>query len=267
MEEGHRDAGLVARQERHDAIRSSEAGAALPAHLELRGVMRRTPAATLWSARDRRAGSEVVVKVLQGPRGPERAEVEARALARLGRHPHVLDVLAVGVDVARRAWVVTARLGGGALAEAAPVPPRTATIWMAHVAAALAHAHAHGVVHGDVTPANVLLGRVGPTSIGGLPDAVLGDFGSATIDGSGAFSGIQGSLVGCTPALSAPERRRGAPPSAATDVYGLARTAVEVLADSELGGVPRSPRRLLRAALRDDPRRRPTAEVLAEALR
>jgi serine/threonine protein kinase len=267
MEEGRRDAGVGARQETQLLGPASPVEASVPAHLELRQVMRRTPAATLWAARDRLAGCEVVVKVLRGPRGPERAEVEARALARLGRHPHVLDVLAVGVDEAGRAWVVVPRLSGGALVEAAPSPPGAATTWVAQVADALAHAHAHGVVHGDVTPANVLLDRAGRSALEEVSDAVLADFGSATVDGSGAFSDLRGTLVGCTPALAAPERRRGAPASPATDVYGLARTALEALPDGDLGRLPRSPRRALRAALRDDPRRRPTAEVLADALR
>jgi serine/threonine-protein kinase len=84
-----------------------------------------------------------------------------------------------------------------------------ATLVGAQVAAALAAAHADGIVHRDVKPANVMV-----TSTG----VKLFDFGiSAAV---GALDGTDGQLLG-TPAYLAPERVRGGPVRPATDVYAL----------------------------------------------
>jgi non-specific serine/threonine protein kinase len=238
----------------------------VPAHLEPRDVVGRTSTATLWRARDHLAGSDVVIKVLHGPLAAARVESEARALARLGDHPHVLALRAVGVDGEAHAWVVTALASVGSLLDVAPANPVEVRRWVAQVADALAHAHGAGVVHGDVTPANVLLDDLGTSEPKRASIALLADFGSSTVDGVGA--GLQeGSLVGCTPAFAAPERCGGAAPSPAGDVYGLARTALEVVPGRRLTGFPRGIRRLLGAALHPDPRRRPTAEVVHRSLR
>lgn len=243
---------------------ADRSASSLPAHLELREVLHRTPIAVLWRARDRQSGVDVVVKVLHGPLAAAKVEAEARALSRLGHHPHVLAVRAVGIDGAARAWVVTSLANRGSLLDVAPADPTVLRGWVAQVADALAHAHDAGVVHGDVTPANVLLDDSPPSKRPTVPRALLADFGSALVDGGGSHDGT---LVGCTPAFAPPERWRGEPPSPAGDVFGLARTAVEVLPGRRLGCLPRGVRRLLTDALDPDPRRRPSAAVLRRGLR
>jgi hypothetical protein len=91
-----------------------------------------------------------------------------------------------------------------------PLPAREAVLIAAEVASALATAHARGVVHRDVTPANVMLTGAG---------AKVVDFGISALVGQ-RDAAPDGSLLG-TPAYLAPERLGGGPVTAATDVYAL----------------------------------------------
>jgi len=90
---------------------------------------------------------------------------------------------------------------------------------VAQVAAALAAAHATGLVHRDVKPANLLMGRDGLVKIT--------DFGIAHAAGSAPLTQA-GMLVG-TPAYLAPERTAGEPATAASDLYSLGIVAYECL--------------------------------------
>jgi serine/threonine-protein kinase len=100
---------------------------------------------------------------------------------------------------------VAARLTGHG-----PLGWHDAVVMATEVASALATAHAHGVVHRDVTPANVML-----TSTG----AKVVDFGISAMAGQ-RDTAPDGSLLG-TPAYLAPERLAGSSVSPATDVYAL----------------------------------------------
>src|SRR4029453_10851766 len=91
-----------------------------------------------------------------------------------------------------------------------PLPWPDAVAVAAEVASALAAAHARGVVHRDVTPANVML-----TSTG----AKVVDFGISALIGENDVD-PDGSLLG-TPAYLAPERLEGGQVSPATDVYAV----------------------------------------------
>ena len=92
-------------------------------------------------------------------------------------------------------------------------PTEAARIGM-HVASALAAAHAAGVVHRDVKPANVLLGADGTVKIT--------DFGISRAVGDGQITAT-GMLVG-TPAYLAPEIAKGQEPTSSSDVFSLAAT-------------------------------------------
>lgn len=253
--------------------------ASLPGHLRLIDVVGTGGSATVWRARDRRRGRDVAVKVIElgsdGAGDPlevawlgDRFEREARALARLGDHPGVLSVHSVGVGDDGRAWLVTDLLPGGSLADRVlgPVPPvpldpdRGVRLGL-DLAEALAHAHAHGVVHGDVSPSNVLFDGEGA----GGGRGVLADFGLARVQESGRDgSVVDGAL---TPAYAAPERHRGAPPTPASDVYGLGATLWAALAGTPPGAVgvaraaevPRGVDEVLTACCRRSPADRPSA--------
>jgi serine/threonine-protein kinase len=90
-----------------------------------------------------------------------------------------------------------------------PLPWRLAVLISAQVAAALASAHAHGIVHRDVKPANVMVTAAG---------VKLVDFGISATVGDADMS--EGQLLG-TPAYLAPERLDGGQVRPATDVYAL----------------------------------------------
>ena len=125
-----------------------------------------------------------------------------------GDHPGILTVLAVGLgEDGTTGWIVTPLVDGGPLDQAtAPLSCDEALVLGASASDALAHAHRHGVVHGDLSPSNVFIDADGA--------AVLGDFGLATLDGPAGPAGF-------TPAFAAPERRRGGPPTPSADVFSL----------------------------------------------
>lgn len=174
----------------------------------------------VWRAYDEQLGHEVAVKMIM-PRfaGSEvvwrRLRAEARAVASLS-HPHICAVYAYGEATfsgSRVPYVVMELVNGEPLAARLTgkgLHWTEAVTVCAQVAAALATAHAHGIVHRDVTPANVML-----TSGG----AKVVDFGISALAGEQDM-GPDGSLFG-TPAYLAPERLDGGPVEPATDVYSL----------------------------------------------
>jgi serine/threonine-protein kinase len=103
--------------------------------------------------------------------------------------------------------------------ERGPLPPARAVEVLRGVAEALDHAHGEGIVHRDVKPANVLLGRDGRTK--------LADLGIATAV-EGTRITMSGTVLG-TAAYMAPEQLEGHKPGPAADVYSLAVLAWESL--------------------------------------
>src|SRR5689334_16527034 len=122
----------------------------------------------VWRGYDEVLGRPVAVKVLAAElvsdaelRG--RVRREARAAARLS-HPNITNVYDYGERDDGTPYVVMELVDGQSLAQrmaSGPLPWRTAVRVAAQVASALAAAHAQGLVHRDVTPANVMLSRSG----------------------------------------------------------------------------------------------------------
>lgn len=236
----------------------------LPTRYRLGEVVGRGGSATVWSARDTRSGCDVVVKVLHGAASPvEQFDAEARALGRLAGLPGVVQVRAVGTTAEGRPWLVEELVVGATLAARLRHAPWSSTDvrrLVREVALILAAAHAVGVVHGDVAPANVLC----------RPDGafVLCDFGVSVL-------GVPSSGPShCTPSFAAPERLAGGPPSPAADVYGLGVLGWYALTGSlpdAAAAPPRGASRrlddLLARALHDEPGRRPTASAVARRAR
>ncbi|MDT0347613.1 serine/threonine-protein kinase [Streptomyces sp. DSM 44938] len=191
----------------------------------------------VWRARDLVLDREVAVKQVR-PLSPEVAREgaaasrvlrervlrEARALARLS-HRRVVTIHHV-VDEGEDSypWLVMEFVPGGSLAErlrdGGPLEPREAAGIGRQVLSALRAAHAAGILHRDVKPANVLL----------HPDrgAVLTDFGIAALQRTGAVDSAArsvpltatGELIG-TPEYLAPERIRGTDDDPASDLWSL----------------------------------------------
>ena len=209
---------------------------------EQRGGMGRT-----FVARDRRLGREVAIKQPLGAadvpdpilRATLRArfEREARLTARL-EHPAIVGVYEAGRFRDGEAFYAMRRVQGRSLAEVIAELPglgdRLALLPnLTIVAEALAYAHSRGVIHRDVTPANILVGAFGETVLidwGLAADASSQHVGAAPADvyrrGEIALTDYG---VG-TPGYVAPEQLRGNAPDAAADIFGLGATLYHLLA-------------------------------------
>lgn len=230
------------------------------AGVRLTGFVGEGASGRVWAGTDETDGTRVAVKLLHDGAG----DAEGALLGGL-RHHHVLAVRRVVHDPPA---VITELAGGGSLAaqvraRGAFGAPEVVTV-LAPLADALAWVHGRGVVHGDVSAANVLFVERGRP--------VLSDLGGARLASSGT--------VVATPGYAAPEVVAGSPPTPASDVHGLAAVAWEALT----GTAPpvaedRLPLRLLApecpdvlvdavtAALDPDPQARPGPLELAAAAR
>jgi serine/threonine-protein kinase len=244
----------------------------------------------IWRARDELLDRMVAIKVLTSELAADAkfrdlVREEARAAAQLV-HPHVTSVHDYGEVVATdgsiTAFVVMELLAGEELESrltAGPLPWQKAVEVCAQVAEALAAAHRLGIVHRDVTPANIMLTANG---------AKVLDFGIATHIGA-PDEDEEGDTFG-TPAYVAPERLDGVPAQPATDTYSLGVLLFETLSGQVpfpaetwddlaraqpggpmpplvVAGLPADVVEICRRCLSRDPRARPTAHQVGEALR
>ena len=179
--------------------------------------------ATVFLAVDERLRRDVAVKRLHAGSSEDvaqRFDREAR-LGALLNHPNIVsvyDVVTEDDDVLIvmeyvKGWTLASSMARGTLQR------ERALEILGGVAAALDHAHDHGVIHRDVKPANVLLRTDG--------FAKLADLGIATAAHATQITRA-GSVLG-TPAYMAPEQLSGGEITAAVDVYALAAVAYEVL--------------------------------------
>jgi serine/threonine protein kinase len=190
---------------------------------ELGPVLGRGGMADVVRAHDTVLHRDVAVKLLRGASDLDRERFvsEARLLAMLN-HPNVVTVLDTGID-SDCAWLVLELLEGTPLdellLERGPVDATRVASIGAQVASALAHAHAHDIVHRDVKPSNVL--------IDADDHAKLTDFGIArrTLSASPTLSG---QTIG-TAAYLAPEQVAGELVSTAADVYALGLVLLEAM--------------------------------------
>jgi serine/threonine-protein kinase len=171
---------------------------------------------------------------LLDPAARERFGHEARSAARF-THPDAVAMYDAG-EADGALYIVMELVVGRSLAERlateGPLPVGAAVAVAGHVLDALAAAHAAGIVHRDVKPANVLLGDDGTVK--------LADFGIAKrLDELGPELTGTGRFVG-TPRYLAPEQVSGGPATPATDVYAVGVVLFEMLAGSPPfdGGTP-----------------------------
>jgi len=174
----------------------------------------------VWRAHDTRLDRDVAVKLLRPylaaePDQRRRFAREARTLAALS-HDHIVRVYDY-VETGREAFLVMEFLDGANLADATfhrlPVPWSEAAAYALPVCEALAYAHAKGVVHRDLTPANILIERE-------TGRVVTTDFGLARAARGGGSITTVGVLVG-TPEYWSPEQALGRDSDGAADMYAL----------------------------------------------
>jgi serine/threonine protein kinase len=201
---------------------------------EVRRELGRGAQSVVHLAWDPQLEREVALKALHlGPRpGHDNASLlaEARAVSRL-RHPGIVPVFEAGEDDGDP-YLVFEYVPGESLAalldRRGPLPAGEAVDRLLEVLAALAEAHAQGVIHRDLKPSNVLLDAAG--------HARVMDFGIARrIEAAGTREGLSG-----TPGYMAPEyiERREIGPR--NDVFAAGVLLIELLAGRPLareGGV------------------------------
>jgi hypothetical protein len=184
----------------------------------IEGVLGRGGMGVIYRATELSLGRPVALKLIateqaSDPDVRERFEREARMTASI-EHPNVVPVYAAGEEDGHL-YLVMRYVPGTDLhhllrAEGALEPARAASIVM-QVAGALDAAHAAGLVHRDVKPANVLLAG---------SHAYLSDFGITRVQASDTRITDSGNWIG-TVDFMAPEHLRGEPTDARADVYAL----------------------------------------------
>lgn len=187
--------------------------------------------AVVYLARDERLERPVALKVMASTMAAEetfrlRFIRESRAAAAVD-DPHILPVYEAG-EADGVLFIAIRFVSGGdvgsLLFREGPLRPERVVAIISPVASALEAAHAAGLVHRDVKPANMLL-----DTRPGRPDHVyLSDFGLSKGMQSGGLTG-SGHFMG-TPNYTAPEQITGQPLDGRADQYALACAAFELLA-------------------------------------
>jgi len=248
-------------------------------------VLARGGYATVYRATQESVGREVAVKVenraLESERDQRRFLREARAAGRMSSHPHVVDLFDAGMTAEGHPYLIM-ELCDGSYADrirAAPLPPYEVRDVGVKIADALADAHALGVLHRDVKPANLLLTRFGEPALADFGLAILAETRDTSV-----------TLDVLTPAYAPPELFRHHAPSSCVDVYALAATLYALLSGRpprwrkdrnpslltlmelfdepipDLPGVPAGLIDLLRLGMLNDPDARPPADQLRDML-
>ena len=199
----------------------------LPERYQDVGRIARGGMGEVYRATDTLLGRPVAVKLL-AQRYAADAEIrrrftrEALAAARLSADSAIVTIYDVG-ESAGRPFIVMEYVAGGSLADAlrrgGPQPAERALAWLESTAKALDYAHAHGVVHRDVKPGNILLDE---------HDSIhVADFGVASAAGLDSFTQT-GTILG-TAGYLAPEQAQGRPAGPEADRYALGVVAFELL--------------------------------------
>jgi serine/threonine-protein kinase len=181
---------------------------------------------------EREVALKTIRAELMSPAMQEAFAKERRHLAKLD-HPSIVALYDAGIADDGQPWLAMPRVHGEAIdrwcdAHRADLRPRVRML--AEACDAIAYAHAHGVLHQDIKPSNLLVTDDGKVK--------LLDFGLSALLGPQGEAGFV--RIGVSSAYAAPEVFEGAPPSVAIDVYALGVVLYRMLCD----GWPRKPRSL-----------------------
>jgi serine/threonine protein kinase len=209
-----------------------------------------SPLSVVYAATELSTRREVVLRVLLvDTKSPVIAEVLDREVVGLGAlwsHPSVVTLLRVTVSSDGRPVLVFERCKESVATRLKdqPLSPEDVTSLGMKVAGGLECAHRQGILHRDIKPKSIFLTE--------FDEPALGDFGMARLEAASQFT--VGAIEVRTP-HTPPEVLEGRPPTAVSDVYGLASTMYQLL-------VGRSPFRsddlestatVMMRILRDDP--------------
>jgi serine/threonine protein kinase len=200
------------------------------AHYRIEAEVGQGSFAVVYRAHDTRLDRSVAVKVFKAgsPSPPQAVLAEARAAAALN-HPNVCTIFAAddgeGVPMITMEYVDGQSLSA-LIQERRPSAEQVAALGR-QIAQGMAAAHALGIIHGDLKPANLLVTRSGVVKIT--------DFGLArraappTSQETQEWSSSEGSGIAGTPSYMSPEQSRGDPLTPKSDVFSLGAILYEML--------------------------------------
>ena len=201
--------------------------------VRITSVLGRGGFATVYAGVQDSLERPVAVKVdsrpLDDPRNERRFMREVQAASRISGHPHVVSLVDTGKLPDLRPYLVMELCSGGSLYDLVsrgPTPASDAVALVQAAASALGAAHAAGVTHRDVKPANILLDSYGSPR--------LSDFGIASVQREGQDPTV--TLECLTPDFAAPEAFMLARPGPEGDVWSMGAVLFALLTG-------RSPRR------------------------
>ena len=186
--------------------------------VRITSVLGRGGFATVYAGVQDSLERPVAVKVdsrpLDDPRNERRFMREVQAASRISGHPHVVSLVDTGKLLDQRPYLVMELCAGGSLYDLVsrgPTPASDAVALAEAAASALGAAHAAGVMHRDVKPANILLDSYGSPR--------LSDFGIASVQRAGQDPTV--TLECLTPDFAAPEAFMLASPGPEGDVWSM----------------------------------------------
>jgi hypothetical protein len=222
---------------------------------------------SVWRAWDSRIDREVAVKIitLYGMSEADRAMAyhrtvaEARAAAKVSRHPGIAAVYDVFEATDGRPWIVMEFVHGRSLdqiiTEFGPLPPAATVSVALQVLDALNEGHAVGVLHRDLKPGNIMITAAGK--------AVLTDFGIARVAGTPSTT-QPGTFLG-TPGFAAPERLLGQSTPEA-DLWSLGATLFAMAAGRNPYSAYTDAQAVIAAVLTEAPLTLPASAPLADLI-
>jgi eukaryotic-like serine/threonine-protein kinase len=182
----------------------------------------------VWRAEDTRLLREVAIKILSerianDPEWKARFLREARTIAQMN-HPNIATIYSIEQE-AEKLFIVMELVEGeslGTVLARGPLPPPEAVRIIRHVAEALAEAHEKGIVHRDVKPDNIIVGKRGTKVLDfGIAKQLVSTTDSPTLTQAGLIVG--------TPFYMSPEQALGRPVDARSDLFSLGVVLYEAL--------------------------------------